>query len=361
MKKVGILTLPIKSNYGGILQAYALLTFLKNNGYDAWFIKRHWDNTNHSISHKIIKFIYHKIIIRKFNTFINKYIYPQTPIIDTQEKMKQISHQQFDAFIVGSDQIWRMKYTKGVGYNYFLDFCETESQKRIAYAASFGVDYWDDPTPNTSIPIVKKLLQNFNAISVREDSGVTLCKSIFNVDALHVIDPTLLLNKEEYLHNLCINIYPKKYLGVYILDLTNEKKEIIQTLSQSLSLPIKYLNESSNILKPLIPQPINELIKPGVKNWIKGIAEAEFILTDSFHGTAFSIIFEKQFLAIGNIERGLTRFQSLLKMLNIENHLITSLDECKSLYLAPIDYKELKELKEKHKNKAVNFLKESLQ
>ena len=153
--KIGILTLPIKTNYGGVLQAYALLTILKKLGYDAWFIKRRWNSERQSWLHKKAKGFYHAFLIRRFNIFINRYIQPQTEVIDTEAKAQSLLNRGFDGYVVGSDQVWRMKNVWGAGYNYFLDFTADLPVKRVAYAASFGVGYWDDAHPEYSIPVVK--------------------------------------------------------------------------------------------------------------------------------------------------------------------------------------------------------------
>ena len=160
--KIGILTLPIKSNYGCILQAFALQKVLKDAGHEAWIIRRRWNSEGSSFFHLLAKHFYHKVIIRKFNQFIKTNLRPQTPIVDTRDKALELNRQGFDAFIVGSDQVWRMRNTYGVGFNYYLDFVTNPHIKKISYAASFGVDYWDDPHSNSSIPTVKKLLKDFD-------------------------------------------------------------------------------------------------------------------------------------------------------------------------------------------------------
>lgn len=360
MKKLGILTLPIKTNYGGILQVYALQTFLKSLGYDAWFIKRRWNSEGQSLLHKVAKSVYHAIVIRKFNAFINKYIIPQTEVIDTAEKAHSLMDRGFDTFIVGSDQVWRMRYVYGVGYNYFLDFTKGHNVKRISYAASFGVDYWDDDTPDVSLPEVKLLLQEFDAVSVRESSGCELCRKLFGINALRVLDPTLLLDKTIYINNLHLKTRQKRYLGVYILDENEEKDAFIRESSKILSLPIKYINNSA--FTSMLPSSIAEMGKPGVRSWLKGIAEAEFIITDSFHGTAFSIIFEKQFWVIGNEHRGNARFESLLDLFGIRERLVNDTSKMgKSLYEQKIDYTKVNILKRSEQEKAKAFIRNNIE
>lgn len=357
--KIGILTLPIKSNYGGILQAYALLTFLKKQGYDAWSVRRRWNSENQSILHKLFKQMYHALIIRKFNKFIKKYIQPQTEIIDTKDKINALISKGFDAFIVGSDQVWRMRHVYGADYNYFLDFTKDFNVKRISYAASFGVDYWDDPNAEESIPIVKEFMQKFDAISVREDSGIELCKTLFGVKAQHVLDPTLLLDKEYYIDQFKLHINQGEYIAVYVLDMTKEKQQLINAYSKMLNLPIKYINQTK--LSSLSERGFwKELCQPGVESWLENIANASFVITDSFHGTAFSINFERQFISIANEKRGLDRFLSLLNQLGLKDRLLK--DSCiQPDNINEINYKLIKERMNKEREQSINFLIKNLQ
>ncbi len=359
MKKIGVLTLPTLTNYGGILQAYALVYVLKKMGYDAWLINRRWNSDNHSILHRIKKIFYHLFVIRKFDKFCEKYIVPRTEEIDSRAKMDAIRQAGFDGYVVGSDQVWRIKNVRGADYNFFLDFTKDDDVKRVSYAASFGVDYWDDnQDPRKSMAEVKPLLQKFEAISVREDSGVKLCKECFYVGATQVLDPTLLVTKEEYIHHFNLNVHPKKYMAVYMLDMSEEKRRMVETVSLELGLPVKFINQSSSHWSWL-PSSVSELVKPGVKNWLQSILEAEYVLTDSFHGMAFSIIFEKQFWAIGNERSGLTRFSSLLDSLGIQNRLM-NVDMKIDVNMLRVDYTVVRDLKNKLREKSLKFLNEAL-
>lgn len=337
-KKIGVLTLPLRTNYGCLLQAFALMTFLKSCGYNAYLINRRWDNDEQSFFHKIQKLFYHKIIVRRFDDFARKYIVPQTPAIETQAQMQNFAHSGFGAFIVGSDQVWRMRYTRGVGYNFFLDFVTDKSIKKVSYAASFGVDYWDDTAPEESIPIVRNLLSQFDAISVREVSGCDICRNIFNVDALHVLDPTMLINAEDYENAFNFQQKVGNYLAVYILDMTEKKKRLVKAVSNKLQLPVRYINESKSSFAKLFPSACKDFFKPGVEEWLKEIANSSYVLTDSFHGTIFSIIFKRQFLVIGNKHRGMSRFQSILEALSLTERMY---QDDLSIILKSIDYENV--------------------
>jgi hypothetical protein len=120
-KKVGILTLPLGTNYGGVLQAYALLKYLKNIGFDAHFINRRWDNDRTDISYRFQKWFYRNILAKNFTEFIDEHIRPSTFEMTSQEDIIKINEMSFDSIIVGSDQVWRVENTSGVRNNFFLD------------------------------------------------------------------------------------------------------------------------------------------------------------------------------------------------------------------------------------------------
>jgi hypothetical protein len=250
--------------------------------------------------------------------FIDKYIKRR----EYTDLLKEVKEGDFDAFIIGSDQVWRPEYNGNLP-NMFLDFTEGWNVKRIAYAASFGVDTWNESEKKTRC--CKELLQRFDLVSVREDSGVHLCKDVFNVDAINVLDPTLLLTKEDYISLLKLDKIPesKGNLLVYILDYTDNKRNLIDFLAKQYSLtPFRvnsdYEDRSADI---------NKRVQPPVEQWVRGFYDAKYVITDSFHACVFSIIFGKPFVVYGNNERGFGRFRSLLRRLALEQCLITNSSE----------------------------------
>ena len=217
--KIAILTQPLKSNYGGLLQAYALQKSLSKLGHDATTVNRFFlPKTKLKVLENFIKrvlLVYIKgrkdievfplqpskkeqeIMATNTSAFIKNNIALTKTISSTVELEEMI--EEYDAFVVGSDQVWRPKYSPSI-YNYFLDFIEKDNPKKVkklSYAASFGVDSWEFTPEETSK--CSSLIKNFDAVSVREDSGVALCKTYLGATATHVLDPTLLLSKEDYL------------------------------------------------------------------------------------------------------------------------------------------------------------------
>lgn len=364
MKKIGVLTLPLKGNYGGVLQAYALITFLKKNRYDAYLVDRQWNQESNSIPYFIKKLIYHHIIIRNVKKFTNKWINPKTFKISYQTEMQKLNKEDFYAFVVGSDQVWRTEHTlAGVGNNYFLDFVAHKDIKKISYAASFGKDSIDGD--KNELSQISNLLKQFNSISVREESGVKICSEILDIEAEQVLDPVLLLNRDDYLPIIKKSIPKlKNTLTKYVLDSSNINNEIIKDISKSLGLKIESINYKKDPKFLLKNKPLDfyNYMYPSVSSWLRGFRDADFIVTDSFHGTLFSIIFNKQFLVIGNERRGLARFNSILSKLGLIDRLITNDKPYNSSILKnKIDFNKVNSILDKEKKYSMRFLLNSLQ
>lgn len=372
--KIGILTLPLHTNYGGILQAYALQTVLERMGHEVVVFDKILPEP--SLSLWKCPFVYSKRLInkllgRKDNiVFLEQYVSKIKPIIqqNTNKFIKNYIHRvsfktfakipnadTFNAIIVGSDQVWRPIY---FGEDHvddaYLAFARGWNIKRIAYAASFGVDKWEYSPLQTET--CKSLLHNFDAISVREESGVKLCRECLECKAQLVLDPTMLLDKSDYVKIIKTSNVPKSKgnLLVYILDETLDKTALIKNIADKYNLkPFRVGSNTENIHAPL-----NERIQPPVEEWLRGFYDAEFVITDSFHACVFAILFEKQFVVIGNKKRGMSRFFSLLSQFGLENRLIAE-----NLNVSSVDYidftllrNRLAELKEK----AMSFLYKSL-
>lgn len=347
--KIGILTLPLHTNYGGILQAYALQTILQRMGHDVkvidydsmkyrphpiWkrplaYSKRILENL---LGHPTPIFIERKIykeqpVIRQYtNRFINKYI--DRRIIDN---FNEIHQSEFDAYIVGSDQVWRPKYFE-LSYRApidkaYLSFTEGWDVMRISYAASFGVDFWEYDKLKTAS--CRYLLKSFDAVSVREDSAVLLCDEYFGIKAEHVLDPTMLLSKEDY--EELIKEMPKSecYRGImtYVLDNSDVKQDIINSLSN-----LTGLQSFPTCAKSDINSSLESRIQPPLEDWLRAFRDAELVVTDSFHACVFSILFRKPFVVVANVDRGASRFTSLLKMFGLENRMVSSIDDIREYH-----------------------------
>ena len=332
--KIAILTLPLHTNYGGILQAYALQTVLERMGHEACLIEERRKRLHLplwkaplSYGKRIVKnLIGHSFPIfyeqkrnregpieRQYtDKFINSYI--KRRII---ENFSEVKEDDFDVIIVGSDQIWRPKYFTKINTAY-LDFTEGWNIKRLAYAASFGTDEWEYTPEQTEE--CGRLLKKFDAVSVREESGAELCQKHFNVKATHVLDPTMLLEAKDYIKLFEEANTPKSNgtLLIYILDETPQKATFIEKIANQKGLiPFRANSKVENWKTPL-----HERIQPPVEQWLRGFYDAEFVVTDSFHACVFSILFNKPFVVVGNIERGVSRLKSLLSLFRLGDRLI---------------------------------------
>lgn len=366
---IGIYTLPLHTNYGGILQAYALNKTLQSMGYNVYMLSKCNPPTlpawKAPFTYALRKF---KIWKGKKNIILykerNKQIISQYTqvFIDTHIKNqignKGISRQKIkhlDAIIVGSDQIWRPRFARPIEHA-FLDFTGNRRMLRIAYAASFGTDEWEYSTKQTAK--CSRLIQKFNAVSVREHEGINLCKKYLKTEAIQVLDPTCLLTKEDY-----ISLIPEEKesresgnIMLYILDQTTEKQQCIEQIASYIGLNTYSANaetENHNL-------PASQRIQPPVENWLKSFQHAAFVITDSFHACVFSILFNKPFLVFGNQMRGISRIASLLKLLNLEDRIVLSAENLKEKASAPICWDEVNRKLETEREKAKNFLREAL-
>lgn len=368
--KIAILTLPLNTNYGGILQAYALQTTLEQIGHQAIVLdtnryptinpfkailayplriyKRYIKGDKRIVIRREHKTKQKNLFLcRNTETFIRKHIKRLE-----YSSLANLSSYNFNAIIVGSDQIWRPTYFKPIE-NAFLLFARDWNVKRITYAASFGTNDWEYTTEQTNR--CKALVKKFDAISVREDSGVRLCQQYLNIQAKHVLDPTMLLTAQDY-----IKLIPKDFLVtpskrelfIYILDKTSKKQQIIDYIANEKSL------EKHNVGALIYDEslPLTERIQPPVEVWLEGFINADFVVTDSFHACVFSILFKKPFIAIGNQQRGMTRFKSLLTMFNLKDRLIYEKDDPTEILYKDIDWNSIDYLLAEKRKHSLDFL-----
>ena len=343
--KIGILTQPLRTNYGGLLQNYALQQVLMQAGHEVetldqqdrqvgWLhaqlfrIKMHllhllsparYRRPRYSPSSKEAA-----IIQRNTNHFIERYI-KRTSSIHAAADFKVIAETTgYEAYVVGSDQCWRPCYNQFLSAM-FLDFDRRPDIKRIAYAASFGTDRWELTPAQTQM--AAPLARKFDLVTVREDSGVSLCKDHLGVEAFHVLDPTMLLTKEDYIRLIEQEHEPKSAgtLFNYILDPEEKKSAFIKDVAIKYGLtPFQVLPkcQTETRTKEDIQQRIEDCVFPGVTAWLRAFMDAEMTIVDSFHGMVFSILFNKPFWVIGNVQRGMSRFTSLLKVFHLEDRLL---------------------------------------
>ena len=234
-----------------------------------------------------------------------------------------------DTFILGSDQIWNNYLYRSFGE--FADFKWVNNNKRkIAYATSFGADYITGTEEDRLM--LKEGLERFDAISVREKSAVKLLKDSFGVEGFWVLDPVFLCDKRNYM-NLAklggmIEQEKKQYIFSYMLDITKEKADLIELISEKKCVPVITVTDAAKDIEAEQKKwDIALESKVCVEEWLADMICCEAMITDSFHGVCMAIIFHKPFIVIVNSDRGATRFYSLLETLHLENHLFESVEK----------------------------------
>lgn len=375
--KIGILTLPLHSNYGGLLQAWALQMVLTRMGHEAIIINRVRYCKSLPLWHRILSCIKNEVYVmlgkrklsykllrnlksiseqhvRKFR--YNRYSGISQDIMTDADLNGYIFKEDFDAYIVGSDQVWRPKYSPNL-MTYFLDFIKNDdSVIKIAYAASFGVDEWEFSEEQTIG--AAELAPFFDLITVRESSGIAFVEKYLNCKATHVLDPTMLLDKEDYTnlieHPTCSLHESKGNMFCYVLDRSANLNDIIFRCSAKTGLRPYHCNYITPYWQIEDPKKINDCIVPPVEQWLKSFMDAKMVVTDSFHGVVFSIIFNKPFWVVANISRGAARFTSLLEQFNLKDRIV--LDSSEIDWGRPIDWNEVNNIRSNCSTNSISIL-----
>jgi len=324
-KRVGVISLYHSQNVGNFLVKYSMFIKLKEFGFKPIIISTTKKKVNLDFLNKNIQF---KIIKNNFSDELNE--------------------NNFDFLIVNSDQTWN-SIQKQYLYDYgFLKFAENWKTPKFIYATSLGVDYWK--YSKNFDKIAKRLLKNFTGISVREIGAVNLVEKHLGIKPVFVLDPTFLIEKKYYLNlikdykkNFNLNL---KYLFIYQLDKNSIMEDFINRIAKNLNFTIYRVELEKNNF---------------VENFIFGINISSAVITDSFHGTLFSIIFNKPFISFINTFRGRDRFFSLIKTFNLKNRIIfpnKTIEPNYSLLTKPLNLNRT--LLNYLKNVSINYLKKNL-
>lgn len=373
--KIGILTQPLLNNYGGLLQNYALQQVLKGMGHEVetvdWFPEKagalkEWlwqkkelllrlllkdrERPRYQLTEKE-----ESVIGRNTHHFTKKYITVCPKKVSRVEEFNDIDAEyRYGGYVVGSDQVWRPSYNSTMMSAMFLGFTERNDVKRIAYAASFGTSDWEFSFALTEV--CARLVKRFDLVTVREKSGVDLCREHLGVEATWVLDPTMLLNREDYEKLVVEEKEPQSFgtLFHYILDPSDEKKALIERVAEEKDLKaftIMPKCQAENRTRWDVKHRIENCVFPSVTSWLRGFMDAEMVIVDSFHGAVFSIIFNKPFWVIGNSKRGNARFESLLGLYGLEDRIITIGDAVN--WDKTIDWQRVNEIREREKDRSL--------
>lgn len=330
--RIAILTLPLRVNFGGILQCYALQTVLERMGHEVSVLNTEFENVSCKVRvglfvKRLVKTILRKesrfygwktemeITRRYTRAFVDKYIH-----IRNISDLSLLKDGEYDVIVVGSDQIWRPLYYRPIVDAYLKFAKDWTLTKRVAYAASFGVDEWEYTPKETEE--CASLLKLFDAVSVRESSGIDLCRKNLGRDVVQVLDPTLLLTKEDYLSLINQSNVKRRKGGLfyYFLDKAPEKLHLAKKIAEEREL-VSYEANNPDVDKSFLH--FEKRIQMPLELWLANLLDSSFVVTDSFHGCVFSIIFNKPFVVVGNEERGIARLKSLLSMFGLDNRFIS--------------------------------------
>lgn len=341
-ERIGIITLPLNFNYGGVLQAYALCNILGELGFPTVLL----EYQRRGLKSFLKTMLFRRSII---SSFINKYISTCTL------PLHGIKETGIKCLIVGSDQVWRPTMSESRKEHilrYFLNTDSSQSIKKISYAASFGVDWWEYTQEETCI--ISTLLSDFSAISVREDTAIALCSQNLNIEGvMHVLDPTMLLHSKHYMKLMSPSPFKTKEIHtfIYVLDHKNvDKQRQIQTI----------INPQSEILSAKIEKGCFRRYlgnKMSIESWISSIFYSNVVITDSFHCCVFSILFHKTFYVIDNEKGGNTRIKSLLRLFELSDRFLQN-NNMKDIQ--PINWDKVDQILHNLRNKSLDFLISSL-
>ena len=334
MEKTYVLNYWWSANYGALLTAYALNSVLKDFGRNPWLVFNA-DKTTLGIES-----------VYDFQQNFAKEQFNFTKRMKTFEDLKSLNEDS-KTFVVGSDQVFRPIYNKSLWDSFLLGFAGDDA-KRIAFSASFGVDKEQFLNENSKADVerLKNALNCFDYVSVREKSGVDLCREVFGVEAQVVIDPVFVVDRAKFdeLIETESEEFDNKIVS-YFLDGNEEKSKACLYLAKKYGCDVVELCNSN--------APVGE--------WLRAVKQCKMLITDSFHGMCFAIIFNKPFICLANRERGFSRFESVLELLEIENKCVNSVEEMysDSAFFEP-DYERVNANIERQRTVALEFLNRAL-
>lgn len=357
--KVKTITCHEVYNHGASLQEYALLKFLKNEGHNAQvihykpkYLSGHFNlmGVNPKFNMAIIKHLYLlaklpsrlKALKRKraFDQFHKKYIPTDSVLYQSNEDLKK-NVPDADVFICGSDQIWNSYFQNGKDLAFYLNFVPNNKIK-ISYAASFAIDELE----NSVKPLVKENVSSFNAIGVREISGLKILQELDINNAVQVLDPVFLLDP-VFWEKTFVKPISDKYIFIYDFDSNPLIKKIALHLKKEKGYQIFTVNEN-------IEYADRNFFLQGPEIFLSLVFNSKFNITNSFHAVAFSLIFEKQFVVINRTEKINTRMRDLLLLFDLGERLISTEEEFQ--ILENINYDKMGINKDSHIKRSKEFL-----
>ncbi len=386
-KTVGIITIHNIENFGSVLQTYATQYVINALGFDCKIIDYKYPNDYHNgyldetkskvdcvtprrnlslmekIINKCLKIIYKTKIKknrletkRSFVDFTDNFL-NKTSTYNTFEELEK-NPPVFDVYVVGSDQVWNVKYAH-MDKAWLLSYI-SDDRKRISYASSFG----SFKIPLEYSELYRMYLSKFSAISVREASGVDIVKELINKQAYHTLDPTLLLSSNDW-NKIALPIkIQRPYIYCYLLSYSTDPFPYVYDLIEKVQkqLQCKVVIHDGNLLDCtkrgfLTTSTIQNI---GPLEFLSLIKNANFVITSSFHGTAFAINYRKSFFSIVDKRKTDDRIESLLTKLELTERLIPIGTSTSSLENFNINYTKTEAKLNENIRYSVNYLKSNL-
>lgn len=347
----GIATLWFSCNYGAILTTYALYRLLEEMGkrpvlldYAALLSGSRF-NASGNIS----------------RSFMRRHRLACTEPLKNDGDYDALNN-SLDTFIIGSDQVWRWRYTASFGLAYFLDYVRADKRK-VAFASSFGIE--TEERPAESVERASCFLQAFDAVSVREKSGVDILREYYGIDGEWVLDPVFLCRMEEY-DTLCEGAERQEspYVLSYVLEPDDAIRLHIAAISADRKAQAINMVDAQRDFEEMqrlfgIGQ-IARDISP--EQWVQNIRHCDFFITDSFHGVCYALMFNRPFLCVAPPQRGRTRFDSLLGLVGLQRCMLSPdyTEEEWNAAVAPIDWAQVNGILQKEREKARAWLENAL-
>lgn len=380
--KIGIITFwQTRDNYGQMLQCLALQYKLKEMGHDPYLIRYAHSEYHYSLRakfvyaiKKIIKFDWSRLKLngpklpmvsskdkcRDFESFRNKYI--------TQSSKKYYSLGELqneppfaDCYIVGSDQVWSRSLDTDDGKVFYLDF-GARNIKKIAYAVSFGNVVFD----RKRFKQLKSQSVKFASISVREREGKEICSKA-GISATHVLDPTMLLLPQNYINILNLKKRRENTIFIYALNISSPEEigwKDIKHYADKAGLTLKITPSSGYIKGGELFGENEKYYYNTIPEWCSTILSSKLVITTSFHGVVFCILFHTPFIYVplkGRFSKGNNRVLNLLEILKLQYCIYYQGIDLQKYTENPIDWQDVDEKLENYRNKSILFLKNALE
>lgn len=348
---IGLVGIPIYINFGGSLTYFALYKFLSDSGYQVMLISRPRSCGRAPIPFELV---------------YEKNPYPSNALrleLKNKEEMRRLN-EVCETFMVGSDQLFNADLYYRFGEMVTLDWV-SDNHRKVAYAASFGHHvFWGREEQRADMA---HYMQKFDAFSVREVDGVDLAKDTFGIDAEWVLDPIFLCNKEHFIR-LAEQTSEKRetpHIFAYLLDPNSQKNEILQYIAEEMNSEVELFGDmlfrpNEEKLKIEQKKYMYELRQAKIEERLYSLIHSDFVVTDSYHGVCFAILFQIPFVAILNENRGASRFYTILSKLHLMDRLVTSIEETKKSLLDNLDFSESYKLLEKERKHSAQWLLEAV-